>query len=256
MDMFVQAPVMTSWSAPSPRSRMSSRVSKNPFIRIFSTTWSPSWGSRPSAGAAPHVPRTSASASLTPRNSGAFWRSPGAPFSTMYQTWITGTPAARHAAARSATLPTTFWAVACAGAPESANAPPSMITSFCRSWMTSAVRPASRERTSSLTSSPHVREPVAGDLAGHAVDRRRRRDEQLVPAGAAPIQVADGLRDLDGADVLPLRAEDADAAGPGHPDVAALVELHAVDEVAGLEAGRADAVGEHPRARQRAVRAD
>src|SRR5215217_7048133 len=142
----------------------------------------------------------------------------------MYQTWITGTPAARHADARSATLATTFWAVACAGAPESANAPPSMITSFCRSWITSAVRPASRERTSSLTSSPHVREPVAGDLAGHAVDRRRRRDEQLVPAGAAPIQVADGLRDLDGADVLPLRAEDADAAGPGHPDVAALVE--------------------------------
>ena len=33
---------------------------------------------------------------------------------------------------------TTFWLVACAGAPESANAPPSMITSFCRSWMTRA----------------------------------------------------------------------------------------------------------------------
>ena len=56
----------------------------------------------------------------------------------MYQTWITGTPALRHAAARPATFATTFWLVACAGAPESAKAPPSMITSFCRSWMTRA----------------------------------------------------------------------------------------------------------------------
>ena len=44
-----------------------------------------------------------------------------------------GTPAERHAAARSATLATAFWAIAWAGAPESANAPPSMMTSFCRS---------------------------------------------------------------------------------------------------------------------------
>src|SRR4051794_22496263 len=224
--MFVQAPVMISCSVPNPRRRMSSRVWKNPFIRIFSTTWSPSWGSSPVAGAAPQEPRTSASASLTPWNRGAFCFKPTEPASTMYQTWITGTPAARHAAARSATLPTTFWAVACAGAPESANAPPSMITSFWRSWMISADREASSFRPSSLTGSPHVGESVAGDLAGDAEERRRRGDEQLVPAGptgwAGPVQVADVLRDLDGPDLLAVRVEHAHAARPGDPDVAAL----------------------------------
>src|SRR3954447_4188322 len=101
--------------------------------------------------------------------------------------WITGTPAARQATARSATLPTTFWAVAWAGAPESANAPPSIITSFWRSWMISADREGSILRPSSLTASPHVGESVAGDLAGDAVQRGRRRDVELVPVGAAPI---------------------------------------------------------------------
>ena len=56
----------------------------------------------------------------------------------MYQTWITGTPALRAAAASPLTFATAFWLVACAGAPESANAPPSMITSFCMSWMSIA----------------------------------------------------------------------------------------------------------------------
>jgi hypothetical protein len=57
----------------------------------------------------------------------------------MYQTWITGTPALRQAAARRLTLLTTFCSFACSGEPESANAPFSMITSFCRSWIRSAV---------------------------------------------------------------------------------------------------------------------
>src|SRR4051794_33962755 len=199
--MFVQAPEMMIDSAPRPSARMSSRVGKKPFMRIFSTMWSPSLGSRPSAGAAPQLPRTSALDSLTPWNSGAFCLRPGAPSSTMYQTWITGTPAPRHAAARSATLPTTFWAVAWAGAPESANAPPSMITSFWRSWMIIADREGSSSRPSSLTASPHVGESVAGDLAGDAVYRRRRGDVELVPVGptgwAGPIQVADVLGHLD-----------------------------------------------------------
>src|SRR5215471_2341290 len=108
----------------------------------------------------------------------------------MYQMWITGTPAVRQAAARSATLPTTFCEVAWAGAPESANAPPSMITSFCRSWMISAQRLGSSCRTSSLTdASLHVVESVAGDLAGDAVDRGRGGDEQPVPVRPAPIEV-------------------------------------------------------------------
>src|SRR4051794_3248897 len=222
--MFVHAPETMIVSAPRPRRRMSRRVSKKPFMRIFSTMWSPSWGSRPSAGAAPHVPRTSASASLTPWKSGAFCLRPTAPCSTRYQTWMTGTPAARQAAARSATLPTTFWAVAWAGAPESAKAPPSMITSFWRSWMISADREASSFRPSSLTGSPHVGESVAGDLAGDAVERRGRGDEELGPACATPVKVADVLGHLDGADLRAVRVEHAHAAGAGDPDVAALVE--------------------------------
>src|SRR3954453_14884098 len=222
--MFVHAPVITIVSAPSPRRRMSRRVWKKPFMRIFSTTWSPSCGSRPSAGAAPQEPRTSAFDSLTPSNSGAFCLRPGAPGSTMYQTWITGTPASRHAAASRATLSTTFCCLACSGAPESANAPPSMITSFCMSWMISAVRRGSSATWLSLTSaSPHVRKPVAADLALHAIHRRRRGDEQQVPARAAPVEVADVLRDHDRPDLLPAGVEHADAARAGHPDVAALV---------------------------------
>ena len=58
----------------------------------------------------------------------------------MYQTWITGAPALRNAAASLFTFATTFCSFACCGAPESANAPFSMITSFCRSWISSAVR--------------------------------------------------------------------------------------------------------------------
>ena len=71
-------------------------------------------GRRPAARARrraqrPSVPRTSAFAPFTPSNSGAFCFSPGAPSSTMYQTWITGTPALRHAAASARTFATTFW---------------------------------------------------------------------------------------------------------------------------------------------------
>jgi len=49
---------------------------------------------------------------LTPLKSGAFCFSPEAPASTMYQTWITGTPALRAASASAFTLATTFWLVA------------------------------------------------------------------------------------------------------------------------------------------------
>src|SRR5919206_3365235 len=234
--MFVHAPVMTIVSTPRPRSRMSRRV--------FSTTWSPSCGSRPSAGAAPHEPRTSALASLTPSNSGAFCLRPVAPGSTMYHTWITGTPASRHAAASRRTFSTAFCALACSGAPESANAPPSMITSFCMSWMISAVRWGSSAIWFSLTAaSPHVGKAVAADLALHAVERRRRGDEQPVPVRAAPVQVADGLGHLHGADLPAVGVEDAHAARARDPDVAALVELHAVDQAADVDVAASDALG-------------
>ena len=78
--------------------------------------------------------------SLTPLKSGAFSFRPGAPFSTMYQTWITGAPFLRNAFASLFTFATTFCSSACWGEPESAKAPFSMITSFCMSWIRSAVR--------------------------------------------------------------------------------------------------------------------
>ena len=53
---------------------------------------------------------------------------------------MTAMPALRTASARDFTFSATFCDWACAGAPESAKAPPSAITSFCRSWMMSALR--------------------------------------------------------------------------------------------------------------------
>ena len=53
---------------------------------------------------------------------------------------MTGTPLPRHASASFAAFSTTFCSFACCGDPDSANAPPSMITSFCMSWTISAVR--------------------------------------------------------------------------------------------------------------------
>ena len=52
---------------------------------------------------------------------------------------MTGTPADRAAPASRETLATTFWLAAWAGAPVSAKAPCSPTTSFCMSWMISAV---------------------------------------------------------------------------------------------------------------------
>src|SRR4051812_16833483 len=171
----------------------------------------------------------------------------------MYQTWITGTPALRAALASPFTFATTFWLVACAGAPESAKAPPSMITSFCRSWMIIAADLGSIRSISLLT---HVAEPVARDLHAHAVDRRRGRDVQGLPVGVAPVQVADRLGHLDRAEVLALGREDQDAVGAGDVDVALLVELHAVDEVTLREVGGADALREHAAVREPVVGPD
>src|SRR6188472_411554 len=172
--------------------------------------------------------------------------------------WMTGRPAARKASASSATFATTLWEVAWAGAPESAKAPPSMITSFWRSWMSSAARAPSSCRgwVSSLKGSPHVVQAVARHVRVDAVHRRARRDEQPVPRGTAPVDVPHVLGNLDHAEVLALRAEDPDALRAGDPDVAALVELHAVDELAALELAGADAIREHLAAAQAAVGLD
>src|SRR5690349_11531522 len=130
----------------------------------------------------------------------------------------------------------TFCSLACSGEPDSAKAPPSMITSFCMSWTIRTVRFGSSVK--SAISPPtsrlrvHERLAAAGDTGLEAVERRRGRDEHPLPVGAAPVDVPDTLRDLDDAEVLAVRGEDPDALRAGHPDVAALIALHPVDEAA------------------------
>src|SRR5437667_4151278 len=92
--------------------------------------------------------------------------------------------------------------------------------------------------------SVHVAEPVAADLHPHAVDRGRGRDVEPAPVVAAPVDVADVLRHLDRAEMLAAAVEDPDALRPSDVDVAALVELHPVDELARGEVARADVLGE------------
>src|SRR5262249_7577650 len=61
----------------------------------------------------------------------------------------------------------------------------------------------------------------------------------------APGQVGDHLREAHFAEQIPRRRIDPDAAGRGHPDIAALVAFHAVGQ-SWLQLG-ADAAGEHTR---------
>lgn len=65
---------------------------------------------------------------------------------------MTAMPARRAASASAFTFSTTFCEAACAGAPESAKAPPSAITSFWRSWMMSALAAASSSKAMILPS--------------------------------------------------------------------------------------------------------
>src|SRR5262249_26528834 len=142
---------------------------------------------------------------------------------------------------------------------ESAKAPPSVMTSFCRSWMISAVRfgsSCSDAFSAMSSSSPHERLAPRGGLRLEPVETGARADEHRAPAGAAPVEIADGLGDLDDAEVLALCAQHPDAARPRHVDVPALVALHAVDEVALLEARRPDPLGEEAPVREGAVPLD
>src|SRR6266850_770976 len=164
-------------------------------------------------------------------------------------------PAARHASASCFTFSTTFCSFACCGAPDSANAPPSTITSFWRSWMIRAARPGSRSmRSVSLTvsSSRHVAEPIAGHLHRDPVQRGRAGHVQVAPIVAAPVEVADVLRDLDDAQQLCVRTDHPDAAGTRDVDVAVLVALHPVRD-SFLDHARADVLEEHPSVPDRPV---
>src|SRR6266550_1964275 len=146
-------------------------------------------------------------------------------------------PAARQACASRLQFSTTFCSFACSGAPVSANAPPSIITSFCMSWMISAARLRSMLRVSFTASPPlaHERLAAAAHLGLHAVHGCAGRNEEPVPVRAAPVDVAD---------VLAARSEHPHALRARHPDVAALVALHPVDELPRRQVAGADAFGE------------
>src|SRR2546421_3660482 len=124
---------------------------------------------------------------------------------------MTGMPFARHASMSRFAFSTTFCSFACSGEPESAKAPFAMITSFCRSWTISAVRFGSIVKSAiARLLSAHEGFAPSRHLGLEAVEAVRCADEHPLPAGAAPVQVADALRNLDDAEVLTVRAEDPD----------------------------------------------
>src|SRR5690349_21519145 len=170
---------------------------------------------------------------------------------------MTGAPALRKASASARTFSTTFCLRAWAGAPDWANAPPSAITSFCRSWMISAVFRAASFRSAMTPPSAHahIGDAVAAHLQLHAIDRGRAGAIELVPVAPAPVQVAGVLGHADHAEMPAGRREHPDAARPGDVDVAALVALHPVDQAGGELAG-ADPPREQPALAERAVAAD
>src|SRR5690242_12427796 len=122
---------------------------------------------------------------------------------------MTGMPFARQASISRFAFSTTFCSFACSGEPESANAPFSMITSFCRSWTISAVRFGSilKSAISPPSQSAHERLAPSRDLRLEPVEAVRRADEHPLPVGPAPVVVPDGLGDPHGAEMLPLRAD-------------------------------------------------
>src|SRR2546430_14492626 len=104
-----------------------------------------------------------------------------------------------------------------------------MITSFCRSWTISAERlPSSgisHVRSSGL---PWLHERLAppGDLRFEPIQAGRRADEHPLPLRAAPVEVADALRNLDHAEGLSSPAKGPDPLRAGDPEGAAPVALH------------------------------
>src|ERR687888_1682072 len=163
-------------------------------------------------------------------------------------------PAARQAFASSFTFSTTFCCVACSGAPVSSQAPPAIITSFCKSWTINTARRGSTSTCSAisltLSSSPHVAEPVPRHLHPDPIQGRRARHVQVVPVVAAPVEVADVLGHLDHAELLRVGADHPHAARAGDVDVAVLVALHPVRDAL-LDHAGADVFEEHAAVRDR-----
>src|SRR3990172_3660540 len=125
----------------------------------------------------------------------------------------------RQVSARAFTFSTMFCSFACCAEPVSSQAPPSIITSFCRSWTTSTQRAGSRVSASSFIRYllAHVWLVPRANLGGNRVQRRRARDVERMPVLAAPGEVAGVLGDADHAEMLAGGRDHPDPTRPGHP---------------------------------------
>ena len=137
----------------------------------------------------------------------------------------------------------------------SAKAPPSMITSFCRSWMIITQRDGVQGQPFVVHAAPPS--PCTARAAGRrcvriAYSGGRARDVDRVPVLAAPGEVSGVLGDEDRAEVLACGRDHPDPARTGHPDVPALVALHPVRDAL-LDHAGADALEEHAAVRDRPV---
>src|SRR5260370_39282527 len=84
-----------------------------------------------------------------------------------------------------------FCFFAWAGAPEDANAPPSAMTSFCKSWMMSAVFSGLIFRSAiALLAHLHVCDGIPANFHLNTIDRRRARTVDLVPHRSTPVQLS------------------------------------------------------------------
>ena len=77
---------------------------------------------------------------------------------------------------------------------------------------------------------PHVGGAVTAHLHPDAINRRRARAIEVVPVGAAPVQIAGDLRHADDAQVLAPRADHPNPSWSGDVDVPGLVALHAIHD--------------------------
>ena len=98
---------------------------------------------------------------------------------------------------------TTFCALACAGAPDEAKAPPSLTASFCMSWMMRAQRfgiegkgrlgRSGGRRGRAAGAGVHVGLAARPDFGLDPVDRLARGEKEGVEIGPAPGEIGDLL---------------------------------------------------------------
>ena len=208
-------------------------------MRIFVTTWSPGFASRPGTGSDPQVPATRAFSSATPSKSGALSVSPCAPAGALNQTWITGTPS-RLAMRRQpldvldrVLLAAMLWRT---GGRKGAALHDDVVLHVLDderaargvelhglAFVGGAPRGRRRRFGRRACGSPRVHERLVArsDLHVDRVEGGRCAHEERAPVPPAPMKIAStssGTATL--AEEPPVRVVDPDAARRRHPDVA------------------------------------